>query len=120
MLFRFNNRATKDKPVDERDRFMLAASRIPGKSLTQAELASKAGETKPEEPDRVRRSFTTESSRSPGSAPWLLGRPTHVTLDWQHPTTCLHMLQANQARIFTWDGRGKGMISARASFSGIC
>jgi hypothetical protein len=51
---------------------------------------------------------------------WLLGRPTHVTLDWQHPTTCLHMLQANQARIFTWDGRGKGMISARASFSGIC
>jgi hypothetical protein len=76
VLFRFNNRATKDKPVDERDRFMLAASRIPGKSLTQAELASKAGETKPEEPDRVRRSFTTESSRSPGSAP-LAFRSSH-------------------------------------------
>jgi transposase-like protein len=39
--FRFNNRATKDNPLDDRDRFMLAVSQIAGKRLTYAELTGK-------------------------------------------------------------------------------
>jgi transposase-like protein len=39
--FRFNNRATKDNPLDDRDRFMLAVSQISGKRLTYAELTGK-------------------------------------------------------------------------------
>jgi transposase-like protein len=39
--FRFNNRATKDNPMDDRDRFMLAVSQIAGKRLTYAELTGK-------------------------------------------------------------------------------
>lgn len=37
-MYRFNNRATKDNPLDDTDRFMLAISQISGKRLTCAEL----------------------------------------------------------------------------------
>ncbi len=43
--FRYNNRATKDNPLDDADRFMLAMSQIAGKRLTYAELTGKVGET---------------------------------------------------------------------------
>jgi len=39
--FRFNNRATKDNPLTDADRFMLAVSQIYGKRLTYAELTGK-------------------------------------------------------------------------------
>ena len=42
-VFRFNNRATKDKPMTDADRFALAVSQISGKRLTYAELTGKAG-----------------------------------------------------------------------------
>jgi len=44
-VFRFNNRATKDNPLNDADRFTLAVSRIAGKRLTYAELTGKVGET---------------------------------------------------------------------------
>jgi len=44
-LFRFNNRATKDNPLNDADRFMLAVSQISGKRLTYAELTGKVAET---------------------------------------------------------------------------
>ena len=44
-MFRFNNRATKDNPLDDADRFMLAVSQISGKRLTYAELTGKVGRT---------------------------------------------------------------------------
>jgi len=40
-MFRFNNRATKDNPLVDLDRFMLAVSQIAGKRLTYAELTGK-------------------------------------------------------------------------------
>ncbi len=43
--FRFNNRATKDNPLDDSDRFVLAVSQIVNKRLTYAELTGKVGET---------------------------------------------------------------------------
>ncbi|MGA7341092.1 MAG: IS1595 family transposase [Terracidiphilus sp.] len=46
--FRFNNRATKDNPLNDADRFALAVSQIAGKRLTYAELTGKVGETTPE------------------------------------------------------------------------
>jgi transposase-like protein len=46
-VFRFNNRATKDNPLTDADRFMLAVSQIEGKRLTYAELTGKVGETEP-------------------------------------------------------------------------
>ena len=46
-MFRFNNRATKDNPLNDADRFMLAVSQISGKRLTYAELTGKVGETCP-------------------------------------------------------------------------
>jgi hypothetical protein len=48
-VFRYNNRATKDNPLDDRDRFMLAMSQMAGKRLTFAELTGKVKET-PEQP----------------------------------------------------------------------
>jgi transposase-like protein len=42
-MFRFNNRATKDNPLNDADRFMLAVSQISGKRLTYAELTGKVG-----------------------------------------------------------------------------
>jgi transposase-like protein len=47
-IFRFNNRATKDNPLNDRDRFMLAVSQIWNKRLTFAELTGKREETQPE------------------------------------------------------------------------
>jgi hypothetical protein len=43
-VFRFNNRATKDNPLNDGDRFMLALSQIVGKRLTYAELTGKTTE----------------------------------------------------------------------------
>jgi transposase-like protein len=43
--FRFNNRSTRDNPLTERDRFMLALSQISGRRLTYAELTGKVGES---------------------------------------------------------------------------
>ena len=40
-VFRFNNRATKDNPLNDADRFALAVSQIVGKRLTYAELTGK-------------------------------------------------------------------------------
>jgi transposase-like protein len=42
-VFRFNNRATKDNPLNDADRFTLALSQISGKRLTFAELTGKTG-----------------------------------------------------------------------------
>lgn len=43
-VFRFNNRATKDNPLTDGDRFHLAVSQIVGKRLTYAELTGKMQE----------------------------------------------------------------------------
>lgn len=42
--FRFNNRATKDNPLNDGDRFHLVMSQIVGKRLTYAELTGKTAE----------------------------------------------------------------------------
>jgi transposase-like protein len=44
-MFRFNNRATKDNPLDDTDRFLLALSQVANKRLTFAELTGKNGAT---------------------------------------------------------------------------
>jgi hypothetical protein len=43
--FHFNNRGTREKPLNDGDRFMLAVSQISGKRLTYAELTGKVQET---------------------------------------------------------------------------
>jgi transposase-like protein len=43
--FRYNNRATKDNPLNDADRFHLAMTQIVGKRLTFAEVTGKVGET---------------------------------------------------------------------------
>jgi transposase-like protein len=43
--FRFNNRATKDNPLDDADRFLLALSQVANKRLTFAELTGKTAGT---------------------------------------------------------------------------
>jgi transposase-like protein len=40
-VFRFNNRATKDNPLNDSDRFALAMSQVSGKRLTYADLTGK-------------------------------------------------------------------------------
>jgi transposase-like protein len=40
-VFRYNNRATKDNPLTDADRFLLALSQVAGKRLTFAELTGK-------------------------------------------------------------------------------
>jgi hypothetical protein len=45
-VFRFNNRHTKENPLNDSDRFVIAASQIVGKRLTYAELTGREGETK--------------------------------------------------------------------------
>jgi len=42
--FRFNNRATRDNPLNDSDRFILAVSQIVGKRLTYKEVTGKEGE----------------------------------------------------------------------------
>jgi hypothetical protein len=44
-VFRFNNRATKDNPLTDSDRFVAVLSQVAGKRLTFAESTGKAGET---------------------------------------------------------------------------
>jgi transposase-like protein len=44
-MFRFNNRSTRENPLDDADRFMLAVSQISGKRLTYAELTGKVATT---------------------------------------------------------------------------
>jgi transposase-like protein len=44
-VFRYNNRATQDNPLNDSDRFVLALSQIAGKRLTYKELTGKVGET---------------------------------------------------------------------------
>jgi len=51
-VFRFNNRATKDNPLNDADRFVLAVSQIAGKRLTYAELTGKT-----ERPERSKVPF---------------------------------------------------------------
>jgi transposase-like protein len=43
--FRYNNRATKDNPLTDKDRFALVLSQVSGRRLTYAELTGKVGET---------------------------------------------------------------------------
>jgi len=43
-VFRFNNRATKDNPLNDSDRFLLALSQVANKRLTFAELTGKGSE----------------------------------------------------------------------------
>lgn len=47
-VFRYNNRATRDNPLNDADRFVLAVSQVAGKRLTYAELTGKVGETSQE------------------------------------------------------------------------
>jgi transposase-like protein len=47
-VFRYNNRATKDNPLNDADRFLLAVSQLAGKRITYAELTGKVGETSQE------------------------------------------------------------------------
>jgi transposase-like protein len=47
-VFRYNNRATRDNPLTDADRFDLAVSQIVSKRLTYAELTGKVGETSAE------------------------------------------------------------------------
>jgi transposase-like protein len=42
-IFRFNNRATKDNPLNDADRFVTALSMVAGKRLTFKELTGKSG-----------------------------------------------------------------------------
>ena len=44
-MFRFNNRATKDNPLNDTDRFLLALSQVANKRLTYAELTGKTATT---------------------------------------------------------------------------
>ena len=43
-IFRFENRATKDNPLNDSDRFVYALSKIVGKRLTYRELTGKEEE----------------------------------------------------------------------------
>ena len=47
-VWRYNNRATKDNPMNDSDRFSLAVSQIVGKRLTFAEVTGKVEQTTPE------------------------------------------------------------------------
>lgn len=44
-VFRYNNRATRDNPLTDADRFLLALSQIAGQRLTYAELTGKTDAT---------------------------------------------------------------------------
>jgi transposase-like protein len=43
-IFRFNNRSTKDNPLNDSDRFLLALSQVSNKRLTYKELTGKSGD----------------------------------------------------------------------------
>jgi hypothetical protein len=44
-VFHYNNRATKDNPLTDADRFTLAVSQISGKKLNYAELAGQGADS---------------------------------------------------------------------------
>src|SRR5271170_204711 len=44
-VFRFNNRATKDNPLNDNDRFALCMSQVAGKRLTYAQLTGKVDQS---------------------------------------------------------------------------
>jgi transposase-like protein len=44
-VFRFNNRATKDNPLNDSDRFVAALAQVAGKRLTYKELTGKDGDS---------------------------------------------------------------------------
>jgi len=44
-VFRYNNRATKDNPLNDADRFALVVSQIVGRRITYKELTGKTGES---------------------------------------------------------------------------
>ena len=44
-MFRYNNRATKDNPLNDSDRFVAALAQVAGKRLTYKELTGKSGST---------------------------------------------------------------------------
>jgi hypothetical protein len=46
-MFRYNNRATRENPLTDADRFVLAASQIAGRRLTYEDLTGKVSETNP-------------------------------------------------------------------------
>ncbi len=46
-IFRFNNRATKDNPLTDSDRFIAALAQVANKRLTFAELTGKSAEISP-------------------------------------------------------------------------
>jgi transposase-like protein len=48
-VFRYNNRATKDNPLNDSDRFIHAVTKIVGKRLTYAKLTGKEDGTRPAE-----------------------------------------------------------------------
>jgi transposase-like protein len=50
-IFRYNNRATKEKPLTDADRFSLALTQIANKRLTYAELTGKTAEGAPATPE---------------------------------------------------------------------
>ena len=50
-IFRYNNRATKDNPLDDSDRFDLAVRQIVGKRLTYAELTGKTEDARNATPE---------------------------------------------------------------------
>ena len=43
-VFRYNNRATKDNPLNDADRFAIVMNQVSGKRLTYAELTGKTGQ----------------------------------------------------------------------------
>jgi hypothetical protein len=47
-VFRYNNRATKDNPLNDNDRFMLALSQVANWRLTYKELTGKDKDGKSE------------------------------------------------------------------------
>ena len=49
-IFRFNNRATKDNPLTDADRFVLALSQVSNRRLTFKELTGKTGSEATAEP----------------------------------------------------------------------
>ncbi|HEX6773841.1 MAG TPA: IS1595 family transposase [Acidobacteriaceae bacterium] len=49
-VFRFNNRATKDNPLDDTDRFLLALTQVSNRRLTYKELTGKTDEGEQQRP----------------------------------------------------------------------
>jgi hypothetical protein len=43
-IFRYNNRATRDNPLNDSDRFLLALSQVSNKRITYKELTGKTDE----------------------------------------------------------------------------